>query len=78
MGHHRIFYFLDISEAVRVEKSKSFVERVNKISRQIQGGHVFYDLGVALEDAGKHCPMCQLRGCCLGPNCLGKSGMLQK
>ena len=60
-----------------MEKSKRFFERVNKMSRQIPGGDIFQDLGVAQDDAGKNCPMCQLRGCCLGPNCLGKSGVLQ-
>ena len=37
---------LDISEEERVEKSRSFVERVNKLSREIPGGEVFHDLGV--------------------------------
>ena len=67
---------LDISEEERVEKSRSFVERVNKLSREIPGGEVFHDLGVDYDDAGKHCPMCRLKGCCLGPNCLGNYGMI--
>ena len=67
---------LDISEEERVKKSKSFVENVNKLSREISGGDMFHDLGVDQDDAGKHCPMCRLRGCCLGPNCLGNSGMI--
>lgn len=67
---------LDISEEERVKKSESFVERVNKLSRETAGGEVFHELGVDREDAGKNCPMCRLRGCCLGPNCLGNSGMI--
>ena len=68
---------LDFSEDARVERAKGLVERVNKISREIPGGDAFHDLGVAHEDAGKHCPLCRLKGCCLGPNCLGNSGILQ-
>ena len=66
----------DISEEERVKESESFVQRVNKLARETTGGEVFHDLGVDREDAGKHCPMCRLRGCCLGPNCLGNSGMI--
>ena len=61
-----------------MERSKRFVEKVNKLSREVPGGEVFHDLGVLREDAGKHCPMCRLKACCLGPNCLGNSGMLMK
>ena len=77
-----IFYYpyisllhLDRYEEERVKSSKVFVERVNRLSREKPGGAVFHNLGVSLEDAGRHCPMCRLRGCCLGPNCLGYSGI---
>ena len=60
-----------------MERAKGLVEKVNKLSREIPGGDAFHDLGVAREDAGKHCPLCRLKGCCLGPNCLGNSGILQ-
>ena len=50
---------LDISEEERVKKSESFVERVNKLSRETAGGEVFHELGVDREDAGKNCPMCR-------------------
>ena len=66
--------FSDVSEDLRVERSKSFVESINKLSREVPGGDSFHDLGVSHENAGRHCPMCQLRGYCLGPNCLGFSG----
>ena len=68
------FPLSDISEELRVERSKGFVESINKLSREAPGGDAFHDLGVSHENAGRHCPMCQLRGCCLGPNCLGFSG----
>ena len=56
-------------------EAKCLVERINKLSRESPGGEAFHNLGVSKEDAGKHCPMCRLRGCCLGPSCLGISGM---
>lgn len=59
-----------------MERSKIFVERTNKLSREMPGGDMFHDLGLG-EEAGRHCPMCRLRGCCLGPNCLGFSGRLR-
>ena len=77
-----IFYYpyisllhLDRYEEERVKSSKVFVERVNRLSKEKPGGAVFHNLGVSLEDAGRHCPMCRLSGCCLGPNCLGYSGI---
>ena len=63
-----------MSEDERVLKSQSFVEKVNSLAREVPGGEVFHDLGVSKEDAGKNCPMCQLGGQCLGPNCLEISG----
>ena len=78
-----IFYYpyisllhLDRYEEERVKSSKVFVERVNRLSKEKPGGAVFHNLGVSFEDAGRHCPMCRLSGCCLGPNCLGCSGIL--
>ena len=53
----------------------NFVSRVNKLSREVPGGEVFHDLGISRDDAGRHCPMCRYKGHCLGPNCLGYSGM---
>ena len=69
-----MFHCLDILENERFERATSFVEKINKLSREIPGGEVFHNLGVAREEAGKLCPLCRLRGCCLGPNCLGNSG----
>ena len=77
INHHLMFHCLDLSEDGRVEKAKGFVQKINKLSREKrQGGEMFHDLGVAHEDAGRNCPLCQLGGCCMGPNCLGSSGML--
>ena len=59
------------------ENDRSFVERINQISREMPGGDSFKDLRVSREDAGKNCPLCQLKCSCLGPNCLGNSGMLK-
>ena len=66
--------FSDLLEENRVEQSKDSVKRVNQLSMEKPGGEVFHNLAVGREDAGKHCPMCRLRGCCLVPNCLGYSG----
>ena len=61
-----------------MEQSKDFIQRVNQLSMAKPGGEVFHNLAVGREDAGKYCPMCRLRGCCLRPNCLGYSGKAEQ
>ena len=60
-----------------MSQCQDFVERVNQLSKEKPGGEQFHNLGVSLEDAGKNCPLCRLRGCCLGQSCLGYLGIYQ-
>ena len=63
------FLLLDISEEEGENKSRGFVEKVNKLSREKVGGELFNNLEVDHDDAEKNFHLCQLRGWLLAGVC---------
>ena len=61
-----------MTEEKRFENASDLVQQVNHLSRSKD---VFSIIDVPKEFAGKQCPLCLLKNTCLGPACLGLSGM---
>ena len=64
----------ELSDEQRVCEAQRLVERINKLSRQSPGDN-FSEFGIAEPMAGRHCPLCALKCTCLGPSCLGYTGL---
>ena len=60
-------------EEKRLEKASVLVQQVNQLSRS---GDLFSQIDVPKQFAGKQCPLCLVKNTCLGPSCLGLSGVL--
>ena len=61
-----------MTEEKRFEKASVLVQQVNQLSRS---GDVFSEIDVPQQFAGKQCPLCLVKNICLGPSCLGLSGL---
>ena len=62
-----------MTDEKRFEDACDLVQQINLLSKS---GDAFSMIGVPKHLAGKQCPLCLVKNTCLGPSCLGLSGIL--
>ena len=62
-----------MTDEKRFEDACVLVQQINHLSKS---GDAFSMIDIPKHLAGKQCPLCLVKNTCLGPSCLGLSGIL--